>query len=159
MAGNIITVSGETDIKQLIDRLPAIVRQGVIDAVNEFAINVQSQAKRNITDLPAVDTGRLRSSIMVEIGDDGISRRVGSDVNYAAAIEFGSKPHFPPLDPIREWCRRHNIPETAAYAIALKISKYGQPAKPYLHPAFEEWRPKFEGMIKRAFADLRRELP
>ncbi len=140
----------QAKIKDLLERAP----KSTANAVNEFAINVQAQAKRNLTDLPAVDTGRLRASIRIESFSDGLARRVGSDVVYAPFVEFGSKPHFPPLDPIRAWCRRHSIPESAAYPIALAISRKGQPARPYLFPAYEQERPFFDGFIRDAWRKL-----
>lgn len=126
------------------------------DAVNEHAINVQRRAKENITRgaagvtaSPAVDTGRLRSSIKIEMFSNGYAARVGSDVDYAPHIEFGTGPRskMPPLEPIRQWCRRHNIPQSAAYAIALKIKRNGTPAKPFLFPAYELERGNFERVV------------
>jgi hypothetical protein len=76
-------------------------------------------------------------------------------LNYAPFVEFGTRPHFPPLEPIREWCRRHSIPEEAAYAIALKISRTGQPARPFLFPAYEQERPKFEAVIMAAWRKIK----
>lgn len=156
-----MTLEGLKDIKRVINRLINQAPQATLDGLNAFGIAVQSQARRNLTDLPAVDTGRLRSSIKVEdvTRETQINVRVGTDVNYAAAVEFGSKPHFPPLEPIREWCRRHNIPESAAYAIALNISRNGQAAKPYLFPAYEQERPNFQEYIKEGWRRLDRELP
>lgn len=132
-------------------QLKKVVPQFVKDAVNEHAINVQSQAKRNITDAPAVDTGRLRSSVKVDTFSNGFGKRVGTDLGYGAYVEFGTGPHFPPLDPIREWARRHGLPESAAYPIALAISRRGTPAKAWLFPAFEAERPKFDDVIRDAW--------
>lgn len=151
-------VVGGKEIQQRIARIRKVAPQFTKDAVNEHAINIQAQAKRNITDAPAVDTGQLRSSVKIETFSSGFAKRVGSDVKHAAAIEFGSAPHFPPLEPIREWCRRHGLPESAAYPIALAISKRGTPAKPYLFPAYEQERPKFEAVIREAWQKIAGEL-
>lgn len=150
-----VSVTGDRELLRAIDDLMSKCKQATMDAVNEFALNVQAQAKRNISDWPVVDTGRLRASVKVVTFSDGLARWVGSDVGYAPFVEFGTRPHFPPLEPIREWCRRHGIPETAAYAIALKISRTGQPARPWLFPAYEEERPKFEAIIMAAYRKLK----
>jgi HK97 gp10 family phage protein len=150
-----VTITGERELQKAIEDLMYQAKQATSDAVSEHALNIQSQAKRNISDWPAVDTGRLRASIKVESYSDGLARRVGSDVNYAPFVEFGTRPHFPPLEPIREWCRRHSIPEEAAYAIALKISRTGQPARPFLFPAYEQERPKFEAVIMAAWRKIK----
>lgn len=56
------------------------------------AIQVEGAAKR----LCPVDTGNLRSSITWEMARDadGLVAMVGSNVEYAAAVEFGSR-HAP----------------------------------------------------------------
>jgi HK97 gp10 family phage protein len=54
----------------------------------ERCIRIDRAAKR----LCPVDTGRLRSSISwaVQIGGEGIVGRVGTDVEYAPYVEFGT---------------------------------------------------------------------
>jgi hypothetical protein len=127
------------------------------DAINEFAINIQANAIRNITDQAAVDTGALRASIQIRFyrGEE-LARTVGSNLKYAASVEFGSAPHMPPLEPIKEWCRRHGLPESAAYPIALGIAKHGTPARPYLFPAFERERLHFLKYIRDEWRKLNR---
>jgi HK97 gp10 family phage protein len=52
-------------------------------------LRVQRLAKRNCP----VDTGRLRSSITEALGSDsqGLVERIGTDVEYALHVEFGTK--------------------------------------------------------------------
>jgi hypothetical protein len=119
---------------------------------------VQAQAKRNITDAPAVDTGQLRASVKIESFSDGFARRVGTDLEHGKYVEYGTGPHFPPLEPIREWARRHGLPESAAYPIARAIAQRGTPAKPWLYPAFEQERSGFEKLIREAWQKVSREL-
>ena len=142
------TWTGQKELQANIDR--ALVAGGAAAkaAVFEHALAIQKAAKINITQQKAVDTGRLRASIKIVSFVNGYAQSVGTDVKYARAIEFGARPHFPPLAPIREWCRRHGIPEGMAYVIARKISKRGLPARPFLFPAFEEERTKFLARIK-----------
>lgn len=149
---------GVREVQEKIAWLRKAAPQSTRNGVNEFAINVQAAAKQNITKAPAVDTGRLRASIKIETYSDGFAKRVGSDVKYAGAVENGSRPHFPPIQPIKEWCRRHGLPESAAYAIALKISRKGTAAKPFLVPAYEQERPKFEKLIRDEWAKLSSQL-
>lgn len=151
-----ITVSRE--LQNNLASLRKIVPQFVQDAVNLHALNIQSQAKRNITDAPAVDTGQLRASIKVETYSSGFAARVGTDLTYGKWVEFGSGPHFPPLAPIREWVRRHGLPPEAAYPIALAISRRGTPAKAWLFPAFEAERPKFDDLIRDAWRQIAGQL-
>lgn len=52
------------------------------------AVRVETAAKRRAP----VDTGRLRSSISRELGIDnrGLRARIGTDVDYAIYVEFGT---------------------------------------------------------------------
>lgn len=63
---------------------------------------------------------------------------------YSACIEFGTSPHFPPIDPLQEWSERKlGIPNTdsrqVAYRIARKIAREGTDPQPFLRPALAEY--------------------
>jgi hypothetical protein len=151
-----ITITGEQKIEATIKTVVENSLKATMDAVMEQTLNIQRVAKGNLTESHVVDTGRLRSDIQANMkweGEKAIGR-VGTDVKYAAAIEFGSRPHWPPIDPIRQWCRRHKIDEKLAFVIARKISKVGTPAKPFLYPAFEQERPNFERLLRASFARI-----
>lgn len=62
--------------------------QKLLKGMAKAAFVVESQAKK---DCP-VDTGRLRSSLnsKVEIIGDDITGIVGTDVEYASSVEFGT---------------------------------------------------------------------
>lgn len=68
-------------------------------------IAVQSAAKRNASGRPGpnVQTGRLRSSITEELGQEGdeLVERIGTDVVYAPYVELGTSraPAYPFLRP------------------------------------------------------------
>jgi len=47
--------------------------------------------------------GELREGIEVQGG--GRSVKIVSTAPYSAAVEFGSRPHWPPIEPILEWVR------------------------------------------------------
>lgn len=55
--------------------------------VKRGALNVQTKARRRA----AVDTGRLRNSITHEVAEDGLSAVVGTNVEYAPYVEFGTR--------------------------------------------------------------------
>ena len=64
-----------------------------------------------------VDLGSLKSSIHVESLPTGA--RIVIDAPHAAAVEFGSRPHTPPLAPLIAWVKRHR----AAFGIAGRGTK------------------------------------
>lgn len=56
---------------------------------------------------PAVDRGTMRRSVDVDNHPDGALLSV--DAPYAAAIENGTRPFFPPLAPLEDWVIRKGL--------------------------------------------------
>lgn len=121
----------------------AEVKDAVKNVVAESALNIQREAKKRTP----VDTGRLRSSIAIEFSD-GLTATIGTNVEYAAAVEFGSQPHFPPPSALAGWARRHGM-NGKEFVLARKIARRGTPAQPFLFPSFEQERPKFIANARR----------
>ncbi len=134
---------GNKEVIAALNRLRIVATEKVREVVNEAAINVQREAKGRCP----VDTGRLRSSIRATFYADGLAAEVGTDVEYAPHVEFGTRPHFPPPGALAGWGRRHKISE---FPVARAISQRGTAAHPFLFPAWEMERPKFVERIVRA---------
>jgi len=111
----------------------------IVNAMRDSLMVIVSDARK---DAP-VDTGRLRSSILPEIRDAAteVQGVVGSNVVYAPYIEFGTRPHFPPISAIRLWVHHKGMAAAedegrVAFLIARKIARTGTKAQPFLMPAF-----------------------
>lgn len=63
------------------------VKEEIQKAVALSAFKVQKDAKENTP----VDTGRLRSSIAVDFTIDRLGAEIGTNVEYAPHVEFGTK--------------------------------------------------------------------
>lgn len=98
-------------------------------AVERTRIDVQNEARRRAP----VDTGRLRSSIVSRAEGSGRSLGyvIGTNVNYAAAVEYGTSPHV-----ITPKNKRALYWPGAAHPVA-KVNHPGTAAKPFLRPAIE----------------------
>ena len=71
-----------------------------------------------------VNTGRLRNSINLVPNNKGALVYTLSDgVNYGIHVEFGTSPHSPPIDELKDWSRRVLGDENAAYAVARSIAR------------------------------------
>lgn len=131
-----ITVGGEKELLRSI----ALLRKGFpewLAAANmQTAEAIERRAEQNLLDIDAYDTGELYDKVRIKTARNGLSVVVGSTAKHAPYIEFGTRPHFPPLDKIRAWCIRKGIDPGAAYPIAKKIAKYGTPPRPWLYPAY-----------------------
>jgi phage gpG-like protein len=101
----------------------------VARAVERTRIDVQNEARRRAP----VDTGRLRSSIVSRAEGSGrsVGYVIGTNVNYAAAVEYGTSPHV-----ITPKNKRALYWPGAAHPVA-KVNHPGTAAKPFLRPAIE----------------------
>jgi HK97 gp10 family phage protein len=98
-------------------------------AVERTRIDVQNEARRRAP----VDTGRLRSSIVSRAEGSGrtVGYVVGTNVNYAAAVEYGTAPHV-----IKPKYKQALYWPGAAHPVA-QVNHPGTRAQPFLRPAIE----------------------
>ena len=66
-------------------RATAVQKTRALEAVG---IQAEGDVKDEITELGAVDTGRLRSSVSHQVDDDSV--QVGTNVNYAVYVHEGT---------------------------------------------------------------------
>lgn len=101
----------------------------VARAVERTRIDVQNEARRRAP----VDTGRLRSSIVSRAEGSGrsVGYVIGSNVNYAAAVEYGTAPHV-----IKPKYKQALYWPGAAHPVA-QVNHPGTRAQPFLRPAIE----------------------
>jgi hypothetical protein len=100
----------------------------------------------------------------------------GPNSGYAAAVENGSKPHFPPVAAIQKWVHLKQIAGTysvksgkrtgakmsqerqdraAAFLIARAISKRGTRPQPFLIPAWQQCKGNITKWIVKELRALR----
>jgi HK97 gp10 family phage protein len=110
--------------------------------LDRASIALQNQARG----LAPVDTGRLRNSIGREI-DRGIPpryARVGTNTFYAPFVHEGTRPHWPPIAPLRRWAKRHGV---NPYALQRAIATRGTRPRPFLRDAVAEAQPEIEAAV------------
>jgi HK97 gp10 family phage protein len=98
-------------------------------AVDRTRIDVQNEARRRAP----VNTGRLRSSIVSRAEGSGrsVGYVIGTNVSYAAAVEYGTSPHV--IKPVN---KRALYWPGAAHPVA-QVNHPGTAAQPFLRPAIE----------------------
>jgi len=95
-----------------------------------------------------VDQGELRQKINLK--PIGLSSwyELRSDAKHSEAMEYGTRPFYAPIDPLKEWARRKLGNESIGYAVRAKIAKYGITAQPFMRPAketaFNYWFPLYK---------------
>lgn len=83
-----------------------------------------------------VDTGRLRGSIIFNpTYPESNEYILIANVDYAAAIEFGTKPHYVSANELNLWAQRKLGDSGAAFPIAKKIAMFGTRRQPFMLPA------------------------
>lgn len=135
---------------------------------------------------PAINTGLLRNSVawrIPRIEGRTIEGGVGTHVAYALPVEFGSRPHWPPLAPIELWVKRKLRPQVlavsirtrrpsrtlrgeaaqaairrTAFLVARKIARRGTQPRRVFTLGLEEARPKMTEIFDRLPVAIVRKL-
>jgi HK97 gp10 family phage protein len=120
---------GAEDLQDLADALEAVadeVDDAVDRAVRKTALDIEAQAKRKAP----VDTGTLRSSIQARRLTTG-RWAVGTPVEYAAHVEYGTGPHL--ITPNGDDPLTFKV--DGEWVSTYEVEHPGTPAQPYLRPA------------------------
>ncbi|MGV8123094.1 MAG: HK97-gp10 family putative phage morphogenesis protein [Candidatus Xenobiia bacterium LiM19] len=126
-----IVANTQQPIEQIVKlkKIPAALDDAVKRALRRGAILIELEAAK----LAPVDTGYHRAHItsaLVEISDTVTAAIIGGIANYARFLEFGTKPHWVPVnDNIREgiaaWIRRKSRLDKSFKEYSGKLIKLG----------------------------------
>ena len=134
-------------VKSFLKRYPGELTQAVYEGVMIIATEIQRTAVEKLKSHGAVDLGQLWNSINIHrISATEIV--VGTNVEYAAAVEFGTKGHWLMIDKIpgfRNWLRRHGIDLDRKMTFFYVHPK----PKPYMEPAYQAGKELAPGVIRR----------
>ncbi len=141
-----------------------------LSAIADFILSESDRILRD-PETGTFDTGFLANS-MISDKSKKLYKEIGSGCAYAPFIEYGTNPHFPPIDAIYTWLwhkrsdlnlkfDKKKITQLngktyitgilkIAWAIATKMSKEGTEPRPFLRPAFNLGKSKSEKFIKDA---------
>jgi hypothetical protein len=111
-------------------------------------------------------TGDLRKSITTEVKRTlgALQARTGTDIKYAVFVHEGTRPHWPPELPIRQWAVRKlgvTGPEVrkVTYAVRAKIARSGTKARPFMSLPFRLFRNQISrrigGAIHRGLKNIK----
>lgn len=148
-----LSVRGLIEVQRNLERAAAELHgEQMLAGMKKAALLVEGDAKRNAP----VDMGLLRASITHEIRTEGAGGRtvtgvVGSNKTYAAAMELGSRPHWPPVEALQVWARRHGMD---AFLVARAISRRGTKPRLYLQRAFESNKPRIVDILGQAVSGV-----
>ena len=151
------------DIGNLVDAwevAPELVRNELTAATYEAELLLEREIKE---DTPVGATGLLRQSIHSEAPvalSNTVIGVVGTASMHALPVELGTRPHFPPIEPLIDWVqakldiRDEEQAEGVALAIARKIAVRGTLGVGMFHRNFHQLRPQIDRMYKHARARI-----
>lgn len=134
----------EIEIKGL-DRLFKKLDAATSDAViNKALLNLGGRIQKAAKEACPVDTGNLRERITVSSpAPDTVT--VGTNVEYAAYVEYGTGPKGDPAVP-------HTTKKYWRYKDELGnwVTSHGQAAQPFLRTAFNQYKDQAGEIVKKA---------
>ena len=147
-------------LRRMLEKYPAELEQALEAGILNIALAMEGYAKQKVKEHGAIDLGQLLNSITVK----RISQKhviVGTNVEYAAAVEFGTKAHWIKIENIpgfREWMKHHGIDPEGKLRYFFVAPK----PRPYMEPAFqfgkqllpEEIEKQIEQTMKRLQSSL-----
>lgn len=150
-----IKINGLNNLMKMADRYPAISEKYVNRAIQRSLIRIQDKAKVNA---PFGTTGQLKNNWNLRTGrfQGSLSSNAQSGgYYYGTAVEFGTKPHFPPVDKLTLWAKRKGM---NPYVLAKSISRKGTKANPFFSKSIKSSESDIDKEFERALDDILKEI-
>ena len=140
------------------ERSPEIVREELVRAVTEADLRIEREVQDGEAMTRATASGMLRASIFHEERIEGLAVEgfVGSPLNYVQPVELGTRPHFPPIEPLIDWVRTRFPVRTdieargIAFLVARKISRVGTKGKEIFGKSLAAVEPQLDAIFAAA---------
>lgn len=150
-------LQGFAELEAAWAKAPDIVREEMTAAMWEAELLLEREVKEK-TPVGVGGAGGLKGSIAAmepEISSDVVLGVVGTSIAHAIPVEIGTRPHFPPVQPLEDWVmKKLGVPEKEAHGVAFlvarKIAARGTLAIGMFHRAFNEQRPRIETIFAAA---------
>lgn len=99
------------------------IEEAIVKGIQSSALRLEGMIIEEIENAKAVATSELKGSVDTQMIPKGAI--TGPDAPHAPFVEFGTRPHFPPLQPIIDWVKIKGISsdDDEAIEIARRIVK------------------------------------
>ncbi len=152
-----IDIEGLDELKAAWARAPEIARSELTAAMAEADDLLEREVKDSPEMIKALAHGLLRGSIfgVEKVSDTQVIGVVGTAQKYALPVELGSRPHFPPVEPLIDWVKvKLGVPEhearSVAFLVARKIARTGTKGAFAFTHTFERQQPALRTIFSRA---------
>lgn len=127
-----ITAPGLAALQRGFEKAPVYTREALLAAMTDATQLLEREVKDA---MPAV-SGLTRASVTSDAFSTpaGVLGVVGSASVAAVAVELGTRPHMPPIEPLIGWVQEKlgvsaQDARSVAFAVAMKIKKHGTKAQ------------------------------
>lgn len=152
-----VKIVGEEDFVKFFKEMPDRIGREMADALNLSANQLRDNSAKNA---PYGVTGNLKGSLHVEHATPiKLEARVGTDIVYGRPVEYGTRPHFPPIRALKLWARKKLGNENLAYAVARKIALRGTRPKYYMRDATVDLKSIIDSYLQRMVDRLVKHYP
>lgn len=164
MTEPVYEINGAVELTEAFKAAPEIVEKVAFRALTKATALLERDIKERT---PFGVTGLLRDSITAQrpyrLGLDGLVGVVSSPLDYAVCVELGTKPHYPPLEPIKQWVlKKLGLPivsvEPVARAIAWKIKARGTKGARMFAKSFAANKTQVERILSVVPVQVAREI-
>jgi hypothetical protein len=146
-------------IEITIDRLkldPSAIAEAIKAALIESGALLEKEIRQRTPQGVGGAQSGLRGSIFSELrGSEGLLESItSSSLPYAAPVEFGTVPHFPPVRALIPWVEKFltleqgQTAEGVAFAVARAIARRGTPARKMFELGATDALPRITGFFK-----------
>lgn len=147
-----ITVEVKLDIPPRVARAfqdPQFALGPGADFIKRVTLELFSETVQNSPVGVAGAGGGLRGSWDTVFEDNGLTGIVGSDIHYAPYVEFGTRPHWPPINALRRWAY---LKKVNPYLVARAIARRGTRPRNMMRDAVDTlrssiWPREMNGLI------------
>lgn len=160
------TIKNASDIAPVLarmDKIPENAVRKLTQAMHQSVMQLERRVSENTpVGVGNSPTGHLRASIFSEVatgaGPD-IRGIVGTPAEYAEAVEYGSRPHWPPKGALADWVHfKLGVPledvPSVEFLVRRRISIYGTPAAEMFQKGWAQAEPDIRRYFELAAADV-----
>ncbi len=124
-----VTIEGLDKVQAMFSKAPELITSEMKNAIQRALILLQASARQFV----ARDTSQLGESIKPKM-INALYGELNVESKYGVFVHEGTAPHWPPIEAIEPWARRHGIPP---FLVARSIAQKGTPARPFMQWAKE----------------------
>jgi hypothetical protein len=140
-----LQIDNAAEITAAFANAPDMVLDEMAVTMRSLMLYLMRETQEAMLERDVIASGHLRQSWYTEVNVvgmlDAVFGRLTNPLPYALPVEMGSKPHFPPIEPLINWVEQKlhlygDEAETAARGIQRKIGARGTLARGMVHAAF-----------------------